>query len=99
MAIMAMVAIWLTPSLEKKQIFPMEPVVVTQPGLEPADFLLQPLVVEATNTELVALSRRNSNVRSLALSMGRKRPPGSTQPSRCSRMNTTMTTSTTRTRP
>jgi hypothetical protein len=28
---------------------------------------------KATNTELVALSRRNSNVRSLALSMGRKR--------------------------
>jgi hypothetical protein len=28
---------------------------------------------KATNTELIALSRRNSNVRSLALSMGRKR--------------------------
>jgi murein DD-endopeptidase MepM/ murein hydrolase activator NlpD len=50
---MAMVAIWATPSLEKKQIFPMEPVVVTRPGLEPADFLLQPLVIEASNTELV----------------------------------------------
>jgi hypothetical protein len=28
---------------------------------------------KTTNTELVALSRRNSNVRSLALSLGRKR--------------------------
>src|ERR1700694_4738511 len=50
---MAMVAIWATPPLEKKQIFPMEPVLVTRPGLEPADFLLSPLVVEASNTELV----------------------------------------------
>src|ERR1700694_4011582 len=50
---MAMVAIWATPPLEKKQIFPMEPVLVTRPGLEPADFLLHPLVVEASNTELV----------------------------------------------
>jgi murein DD-endopeptidase MepM/ murein hydrolase activator NlpD len=52
-ATLAVVAIWLTPSLEKKQVFPMQPVVVTQPGLEPADFLLSPLVVEASNTELV----------------------------------------------
>jgi hypothetical protein len=28
---------------------------------------------KANNTEIVALSRRNSNVRSLALSLGRKR--------------------------
>ena len=52
-AILAVIAIWLTPSLEKKQVFPMEPVVVTRPGLEPANFLLSPLVVEASNTELV----------------------------------------------
>ena len=31
----------------------MEPVVVTRPGLEPADFALPPLVIEASNTELV----------------------------------------------
>jgi murein DD-endopeptidase MepM/ murein hydrolase activator NlpD len=52
-ATLAVVAIWLTPPLEKKQIFPMEPVVVTRPGVEPADFMLTPLLVEASNTELV----------------------------------------------
>jgi murein DD-endopeptidase MepM/ murein hydrolase activator NlpD len=52
-ATLAAVAIWLTPALEKRQVFPMEPVVVTQPGLEPADFLLSPLIVEASNTELL----------------------------------------------
>lgn len=52
-ATLAMVAIWLTPALEKKQVFPMQPVVVTRPGLEPADFMLSPLVVEASNTELL----------------------------------------------
>ncbi|MDP9204463.1 MAG: M23 family metallopeptidase [Gemmatimonadota bacterium] len=31
----------------------MEPVIVTRPGLEPADFMLPPLVIEASNTELV----------------------------------------------
>jgi len=31
----------------------MEPVVVSRPGLEPADFQLSPLVVEASNTELL----------------------------------------------
>jgi hypothetical protein len=31
----------------------MEPVVVSRPGLEPADFMLPPLVIEASNTELV----------------------------------------------
>jgi murein DD-endopeptidase MepM/ murein hydrolase activator NlpD len=50
---MALVAIWLTPTLEKKQIFPMQPVVVTRPGLEPADFLLEPLVIQASNSELL----------------------------------------------
>ena len=52
-ATLAMVAIWLTPPLEKKQVFPMQPVVVTRPGLEPADFNLTPLVIEASNTELL----------------------------------------------
>jgi murein DD-endopeptidase MepM/ murein hydrolase activator NlpD len=52
-ATLAAVAIWLTPSLEKKQVFAMEPVVVSRPGLEPADFLLKPIVVQASNTELV----------------------------------------------
>src|SRR5881394_1372180 len=52
-ATMAAVAIWLTPTLEKKQVFAMEPVVVSRPGLEPADFVLTPLVIEASNTELV----------------------------------------------
>jgi murein DD-endopeptidase MepM/ murein hydrolase activator NlpD len=31
----------------------MEPVVVTRPGLEPADFMLTPLLVQASNTELL----------------------------------------------
>ncbi len=52
-ATLAAVAIWFTPTLEKKQIFAMEPVVVSRPGFEPADFLLSPLVVEASNKELV----------------------------------------------
>ena len=52
-ATMAAVAIWFTPTLERKQVFAMEPVVVSRPGLEAADFLLSPLVVEASNTELV----------------------------------------------
>src|SRR5205823_1075766 len=52
-ATMAAVAIWLTPTLEKKQVFAMEPVVVSRPALEPADFQLSPLVVEASNTELL----------------------------------------------
>mgnify|MGYP001794849735 CR=1 FL=1 len=52
-ATLAVIAIWLTPSLEKKQVFPMAPVVVTRPGLEPANFLLSPLVVQASNTVLV----------------------------------------------
>jgi len=52
-ATLAAVAIWFTPTLEKRQVFAMEPVVVSKPGLEPADFLLSPLVVEASNTELV----------------------------------------------
>jgi murein DD-endopeptidase MepM/ murein hydrolase activator NlpD len=52
-AALAAVAIWLTPTLEKKQVFAMEPVLVSRPGLEPADFLLKPVLVQASNTELV----------------------------------------------
>ena len=52
-ATLAAVAIWFTPALEKKQVFAMDPVVVSRPGLEPADFLFQPVLVEASNTELV----------------------------------------------
>jgi murein DD-endopeptidase MepM/ murein hydrolase activator NlpD len=52
-ATLAVVAICLTPPLEKKQVFPMQPVVVSRPGLEPANFLLSPLVIEASNTELM----------------------------------------------
>jgi murein DD-endopeptidase MepM/ murein hydrolase activator NlpD len=50
---MGAVALWLTPSLEPKQIFPLAPVVVSRPGFEPADFMFRPVVIEATNTELV----------------------------------------------
>jgi len=39
-ATLAAVAIWFTPQLEKKQVFAMEPVVVSRPALEPADFLM-----------------------------------------------------------
>jgi murein DD-endopeptidase MepM/ murein hydrolase activator NlpD len=52
-ATLAAVAIWLTPTLEKKQVFAMEPVVVSEPGLEPADFLLSPVVVEASDKPIV----------------------------------------------
>jgi len=52
-ATLAAVAIWFTPALEKKQVFAMDPVVVSRPGLEPADFLFQPVVIQASNTELV----------------------------------------------
>jgi murein DD-endopeptidase MepM/ murein hydrolase activator NlpD len=52
-ATLAAVAIWLTPTLEKKQVFAMEPVVVSRPGLEPADFQLQPVLVQASNTDLL----------------------------------------------
>jgi murein DD-endopeptidase MepM/ murein hydrolase activator NlpD len=52
-ATLAAIAIWLTPSLQKKQVFAMEPVVVSRPGLEPADFQLKPILVQASNTELV----------------------------------------------
>ena len=52
-AVMGMVAVWLTPALEPRQVFPLAPVVVSRPGLEPADFMLRPVVIEASNTELL----------------------------------------------
>jgi murein DD-endopeptidase MepM/ murein hydrolase activator NlpD len=52
-ATLALVAIWLTPSLEQRKVFALHPVVVARPGVEPADFHLNPLVVEASNTELL----------------------------------------------
>ena len=53
MATLAAVAIWFTPQLEKKEVFAMEPVVVSRPGLESADFLMSPIVVEASNKDVV----------------------------------------------
>lgn len=52
-ATLALVAIWLTPPLPRKAVFAMEPVIVTRQGLEPADFKLNPLFVEATNKDLL----------------------------------------------
>ena len=52
-ATLAAVAIWFTPQLEKKQVFAMEPVVVSEPGVEAADFLLSPIVVEASTKDVV----------------------------------------------
>jgi hypothetical protein len=52
-AILGMVAVWLTPALEPRQVFPLAPVVVSRPALEPADFMLRPVVIEASNTELL----------------------------------------------
>jgi len=52
-AVLGMVAVWLTPALEPRQVFPLAPVVVSRPGLEPADFMLRPVVIEASNTELL----------------------------------------------
>jgi murein DD-endopeptidase MepM/ murein hydrolase activator NlpD len=52
-AILALVAVWITPSLEERKVFSMQPVVVARPGFDPADFLLTPLVVEASNKELL----------------------------------------------
>ena len=52
-ATLAAVAIWFTPTLEKKTVFALDPVTVTRPGLEPADFMLRPLYVEASNKELI----------------------------------------------
>jgi murein DD-endopeptidase MepM/ murein hydrolase activator NlpD len=52
-AALALVAIWLTPTIARRQVFAMQPVVVSRPGLEPADFMLSPLVIEASNTDLL----------------------------------------------
>jgi len=52
-AAMAVAAIWFVPPLEKKSVFVLEPVTVTRAGLEPADFELRPLLIQASNTELI----------------------------------------------
>jgi hypothetical protein len=52
-AAMALAAIWFVPTLEKKSVFVLEPVTVTRAGLEPADFELRPLLIQASNTELI----------------------------------------------
>jgi murein DD-endopeptidase MepM/ murein hydrolase activator NlpD len=48
-----MAAVWFTPALEPKQVFPLAPVVVNRPGIDPADFSFRPVVIEASNSELV----------------------------------------------
>ena len=50
---MGMAAVWFTPALEPKQVFPLAPVVVNRPGIDPADFSFRPVVIEASNSELV----------------------------------------------
>ena len=52
-AALAAVAIWLIPTLEKKSVFVLDPVTVSRPGLEPADFMFSPLLVQASNSELI----------------------------------------------
>ncbi|HLA14292.1 MAG TPA: hypothetical protein VJZ25_04645, partial [Gemmatimonadaceae bacterium] len=52
-AALALAAIWFVPTLEKKAVFVLDPVTVTRPGLEPADFELSPLTIQASNTELI----------------------------------------------
>ena len=52
-AALALAAIWFVPPLEKKSVFVLEPVTVTRAGIEPADFELRPLLIQASNTELL----------------------------------------------
>ncbi len=52
-AALAMAAIWFIPALEKKSVFVLQPVTVTRAGLEDADFELRPLLIQASNTELI----------------------------------------------
>ncbi|MDQ3674683.1 MAG: M23 family metallopeptidase [Gemmatimonadota bacterium] len=52
-AALALAAIWLVPPLEKKSVFVLQPVTVTRAGLEPADFELRPMLIQASNTELL----------------------------------------------
>ncbi len=52
-AALALAAIWLIPALEKKSVFVLQPVTVTRAGLEAADFELRPLLIQASNSELI----------------------------------------------
>jgi murein DD-endopeptidase MepM/ murein hydrolase activator NlpD len=52
-AALALAAIWFVPPLEKKSVFVLEPVTVSRAGIEPADFELRPLLIQASNTELL----------------------------------------------
>jgi murein DD-endopeptidase MepM/ murein hydrolase activator NlpD len=52
-AALALAAIWFIPSLEKKSVFVLQPVTVTRPGLEEVDFELRPLLIQASNTDLL----------------------------------------------
>jgi murein DD-endopeptidase MepM/ murein hydrolase activator NlpD len=52
-AALALAAIWFIPALEKKSVFVLEPVTVTRPGLDEVDFELRPLLIQASNTELL----------------------------------------------
>ena len=52
-AALALAAIWFIPALEKKSIFVLQPVTVTRAGMEDADFELRPLLIQASNTELI----------------------------------------------
>ena len=53
MAALALAAIWFIPALEKKSVFVLEPVTVSRAGIEEADFELRPLLIQASNTELI----------------------------------------------
>lgn len=52
-AALALAAIWFIPALEKKSVFVLQPVTVTRPGLDEVDFELRPLLIHASNTELL----------------------------------------------
>ncbi|MEX2111384.1 MAG: M23 family metallopeptidase [Gemmatimonadaceae bacterium] len=52
-AALAVAAIWFIPALEKKSVFVLQPVTVTRPGLDEVDFELRPLLIQASNTELL----------------------------------------------
>jgi len=50
-ASLAAIAIWQTPTLEKRPVVLLQPVLVSQPGMESADYTLNPLYVQAFTHE------------------------------------------------
>lgn len=52
-AALALAAIWFIPALEKKSVFVLQPITVSRAGMEDADFELRPLLIQASNTELI----------------------------------------------